>query len=708
MNPIAATVPRFLHALDAGESIGITTDGHWYQKGCIQRIVDSVRGFFGYDAACENAKNLALAITSQAKVSSDQLRGIGQPVTWNADDLAMVIAAVKATLQDKVGREEQQLQAIRIQRNSLKASLPRHALSTPLVELNKKIFTTESWSCRSATANLDRAFLMYQYLGIDQHVIGATESRQEDIAFLTSELRFWQQHQFPYVEYLASEEDELFQEGLLKQCPTFDAFFQHLHENPSLLDRCLSSPPETQHAADLSKSAIKRYLRKTYLTWCKHHSIKEKIRHCCRYRMFIDAARNNRALLDICFQSVFKSMPDEFINAIDVFIQAPYIQEQLRKTFLDKRIRDIANRGLQFVQYGMNAQGRPVKDVRLLVDGEYQSITDPTAQLRIAQGVHTTVAQMFEEFEAQNFRFIEMEYLQDTGVTAFDGRLFTLDFDKPAWWNSLPVIRRMTREQIEDTYDVDFQEGYALFAIKASRTTPDLNGDGNHGWADILIPLSDGTFNCLSLGKFSNWFPVTLAETFHHVFHTHEANVTVLDTNSFMSSRDRTALALPPITKEHFELVMNNLKEEFLRSRRGELIFQAQGDNCASWVRHFIQRSWPGLDIEPYQTPFQDLILPTLFMPLIWSRSFFPNDATWHWFRRAFCSFFGALSYHEVPNGPKIRLLDNHDWRRGILQIPSRLWVERERVLARINAYMQGQAAASAFHYPSAAEAAAV
>ena len=147
---------------------------------------------------------------------------------------------------------------------------------------------------------------------------------------------------------------------------------------------------------------------------------------------------------------------------------------------------------------------------------------------------------------------------------------------------------------------------------------------------------------------------------------------------------------------------MNSLKEELLRSRRGELIFQAQGDNCASWVRHFIQRNWPGLDIEPYQTPFQDLILPTIFMPLIWTRDLFPNDAAWHWFRRTFCSMFGALSYHDLPGGGQVRLLDNHDWGRGILQIPSRLWIERERVLARIRDYMEARAGAPVAQQPSA------
>ncbi len=699
MLPISQTVSPFLKALQSGASIGVTTDGMWYEKGIIRRIVDIFKGiFFGYDESYENAKNLAASLTSVTKVTSDQIRGLSQPATWNPEALATVVQAVKATLQRKVKKEEEQIEALKIKRDALKTSLPASSPRTPIVELNKKICNPESWGYRFAAANLDRACLMHRYLGMDQRAIDATTAEREDIDWLRGELLAWQKEQFPHVEYLSEDGSGDFSEALLEQCPTFDDFYQRVQASPSLLTQCASQSTSIPKDADLSSPNVKRHLRATFLSWQKNHAVKEKIRHCCRYTGFIAAARSNRALLDMCFQSVFKSMPDEFTNAIDIFLQAPQIQEQLRKTFLDKRIREVANRGLRFVQYAQEAQGKPIKGVHLLIDGEYQPITDETAQVRVARGVNKTVAQVFEEFEAQNFRFIELEYLQDTGITQFDGRLLKFDMDKPEWWKELPVIKRMTREQIEDAYDVNFQEGHAFFAIRASRTTPDLNGADNHGWSDLLIPLPDGTFNCLSLGKFSNWFPVTLMETFNHVFHTHEANVTVLDTNSFMSSRDRTAVPLPPITKEQFPEIMKNLKEEFLRSRRGELIFQAQGDNCASWVRHFIQRNWPGLDIEPYQTPFQDLTLPTIFMPLIWTRNFFPNDAMWHWFRRSFCSLFGALSYHQMPQSAgeprKIRLLDNHDWSRGILQIPSRLWIERDRVLARVNDYMQGQLAA--------------
>jgi hypothetical protein len=700
MTPISQSVPSFLQALQAGDAIGITTDGKWYHKGIIRRIIDVIKGFFcGYDAKLENAKNFSVSLSSLTKLSVEGVGYLRQSTTWDPTQLSVAIQAVKATIQGNVDKEEQQIRGLISQRDALQASLNPTSPITQIAELNRKIYGPESWANRLAAANLDRANLMHRYLGEDQRKIDFTIIKQEDAAWLEKELRGWQKRQFPHVEYLIEEENELLQRSISRY-RTIDEFIDELKDSIPLLNTCCQTDfqegsPEI--SAFLSKSENIRHIRAIFNKWKKFECTQAKLHRCCCYQEFISAARNNRALLDMCFQSVFKSMPDECTNAIDLFIQAPQIQEKLRKTFLDKRIREVANNGLRFGQYTPDYQGKPLKSVQLLIDGECQSITDEKDVVRLAQNVSKTVSEVFEELEAQNARFINIEYLQEKGLTAFDGRLLNCNLDKEEWWKDLPVIRRLTREQIEDIYDVDFKEGYALFALRASRTTPDLNGDGNHGWADLLVPLADGTFNCLSLGKFSNWFPVTFMETFTHVFHTHEANVTIVDPNSFMSSRDRISVALPPINENQFKEIMQDLRNELLLSRKGDLIFQAQGDNCASWIRHFVQRNWKGLDIEPYQTRFEDIILPSLLMPVIWARNIFPNDDAWHWFRRSFCWLFGAGTYHEMPDGRHVRLLDNQDWNDGILQIPARLWIEKQRILNRIHQYMEGQKAALQF-----------
>jgi hypothetical protein len=626
MQPIGQSIPSLTQAIQQGESVGITDEGTWYYKGLLTRIINVVRRvFFGYDETLENAQNLAAFLATPKRVCSDTIKGLYQNDTWTPQDIAPLVAAVKASIQERTASEEAEIQTLVHQREQLE-SLHDEKQQTAIVELNRKIFSPERWSHRHVAACLDRGVLSQKYLGMDQHEIEQTPALREDVDWLTQELLQWQSHQFPAVDYLNGPNDE---------------------------------------------------------------QVRAKIEYTCRYRECIAAARQNRGFLELCFQSVFKSMPDNLTNAVDIFIQAPRIQEELRRTYLDKRIREVANNGIRFEQQsGESPIGKPLKDVKLLMNGEFQSIIDPSSMVRVAADVVTSVSRVFDEFEAQNHRFISMEYLQDAGVTKFDGRVLDLDLDKEEWWKDLPVIRRMTREQVESTYGIPFHDGYALFVIRGSRTTPDLSADGNHGWSNIIYPLDDGTFNVIAPGKFSDWFPVGLWQAFYHIFRTHKAYVTLVDANEFMSSRDRISIPLPPLSKEKFFELMGDLRNDLLKSRRGELVFQAQGDNCASWIQSLISRHWPALHIDPYQTRIEDVGLPGAIMPIVWAKSLFPNDEGWQEFRRWFCSLCGAIEGFQSPDGQggtkTVRLIDHKGWHDGVLQLPSRLWVERERVLSQV------------------------
>jgi hypothetical protein len=626
MQPISQTADSLVHAIQRGDSVGITSEGSWYYKGLVTRVINAFRRvFFGYDESLENAQNLSAYLANPKRVSSEAIKGLYQNDSFVLQDIAPLVSAVKASIQDRVTGEETEIHNLVDQRAKLEA-LHDAKQQTSIVELNRKIFSPERWAHRNASACLDRAILSQKYLGMDQRDIEQTLALRADVEWLTEELLQWQNHQYPAVDYLKGPNRE---------------------------------------------------------------QVLAKIEYTCRYRDFIAATRQNRALLELCFQSVFKNMPDNLKNSVDIFIQAPKVQEELRKTYLDKRVREVANQGIRFEQLGSaSPTGRPLKDVKLLIDGELQSIVDPEGMVRVAKDVTNTVSQVFEEFKAQDSRFINLEYLQDTGVTRFDGRALDLNLDKEEWWKDLPVIRRMTREQIEATYGVSFKEGYAMFVIRGSRTNPDLSADGNHGWTNIIYPLDDGTFNVIAAGKFADWFPVGAWQAFYHIFRTHKAYLTLADPNEYMSSRERLSIPLPPLSKEKFLELMSDLKNELLKSRRGELVFQAQGDNCASWVRAFINRHWPDLNLEPYKTRFEDLTLPWLLKPIVLAKNFFPNETGWQQFRRGFCSLCGATEPHQSSDGQggirPVSLSNDPGYNEGILQLPGRIWYERDKILAQV------------------------
>jgi hypothetical protein len=636
MQAISGSVPTFVHAIETSTPIYVTTDGQWRTKGVFERIWSIIRRtLFGYDEAVENAKRLAIALTKPTIVKINGCPGVTQNPAWSSDKIHSLVQAVKATLHDKATEENRCIRALSHQRDAFVTQTSCISSESPeVVELNRKIFSTDHWVHRHTLAMLDRAELAHRYLGMDQSTIDAIEPRPEDVQWLSQQLLDWQRQQFPAIEYL--------------------------------------------HGPN-------------------HQQVMEKIKHCCRYKDVIEKAKTNGALLELCFQSVFKRMPDNFTNAMDTFVQTPRILDHLKKSYIDTRIRELANEGIKFEQIATKGDGtcKPIKDVKLLMNGTLQSISDLNHVVTIAAKVQKTVKAVFDEFEAQNFRFISMEYLQEAGVTLFDPRLLHIDLNTKEWWKSLPILRRMTREQIERTYGVSLKDQYGLALLRASRASPTLSADSTHGWLNMIYPLEDGTYNVVAAGKYSDQFPVTLWEKFCHIFCTHRAYITVFDFNEFLNNRERTFVSLPIETKESFEAKMEDLRKELLRSRKGELVFQAQGDNCATWCVQFVLRNWPGLNIAPYYVPFYKLKIPTPFTFIVAARKWFPTDSAWQVFRRLICSLLGARRSRKATGGNgkpiDIRLTDNLEWYRGMIHLPSQLWFTRGTVAKQVAEYQQRQ-----------------
>jgi len=272
---------------------------------------------------------------------------------------------------------------------------------TPLNMISSEL--AQATSPRNVTAELDQVLSMYTYLNLSQKTISQTKPLQQNINWLQEELRTWQE------EIVAPKED----------------FF----------------------ANKMAQSTA------------------AKIKRSCQYPQFIDALRENRTLLELFFYTVFSNMPSDCTDAVDLFIQAPYLQKELTRCNLDIRIKAIANRGLRFIQ----TSDDPIqKDVQLLINGKYQSIAHSQNNVTIAHNVKRTVKEVFDTFEEHNRKIADLEYVQK-GIMLLDGTLSTMDLSSPEWYKDLPIVERLTRKELEERYETNFQTGHALFVVRASR-----------------------------------------------------------------------------------------------------------------------------------------------------------------------------------------------------------------------------------------------
>ncbi len=405
--------------------------------------------------------------------------------------------------------------------------------------------------------------------------------------------------------------------------------------------------------------------------------IQKKIDRALQYPDFISAIQQDTVLRELFMKSVIRDGAQGSKDIVDLFIQAPIIQKLLRKTFLDKRLQAVANDGLKFIQN----QETGKKEVSLLIHGKYQPITHGKNVVEVADGVHTTVDEVFKEFLQQNTRLIDMEYLQ-SGIEKYDYQLRDFDFNQERWWEKLPDIHVMSHEEVLKRFEVaELPDNAPLFVARASRKSRDMSAQDTHAWFDLYIPKENGTYNILSLGKYANFFPTGALETLRTVFSTERAVFTLCDLNKFMNYREHAEALLPPLTKEQFNITMEYIKNMFIAAREGRLHFQAQGDNCAAPVNNLIQKLYPDLKINPFQISFLDITVPQPLKLIRDARNLFPSDDSWNIFRKGISFLLGAFQKRSYTNEEgreaETTLMDYEPWQKGLLDLPARLFETR-------------------------------
>lgn len=656
MLPIATSIDKFLSGLQRGDALYVTEKGDWGRRCLISRLARKILGIFiTIDDTITAAQQVGKYLSkSLVVVNKGEIQGIRKSRTWNGPDVNRLVNGVRQALQSRIHNEQQRVEQLTSQKESLEKAIaetqpeikqlrhPDETTTTEIVKLKKSI--RDYGRARHAAADLERARLSYEYATQSNTDLSTNRAKTEDITFLLDALKVWQRNQFPFVDYRCSK---------------------------------------------MTSNTIQKIVR------------------ACHFPEFVKAMKENVTLSDKFFDGVFRNMPPECIDAVDLFVLCPSIQKMMTQTFIDKRIQNVRTTSTPFQvsEVGRAEDGSIIRDVKLLFHNKLQSIVDPEKKITIAdvnpkdaekaQGdpeklqalakrTQMTVAEFFAKLNHQNDYFIDLEWFA-TGFEQESSLFPNLDLEKPEWWKQLPIFEKpLTRKEIEERFGVPFQTGHSLFVLCASRTTPDLNAQDTHASAVLLVPLDDGTFNLVQIGMFSDTFPNTFIQKFLHIFRSHRAAISLSDPNKIMTSRARIALACPPLDKKTFEAFMEKLSFDLKQARKGTYVFQAQGHNCAAYIRELIRFLYPHLGLEPFETPFEDIAVHPVLMPLLTVRKFFPSRGTWNVFRFLVGCLFGAWQTKYFPDGKgglrPISLLRYRPWREGFLQLPAKFFETKKDI----------------------------
>jgi hypothetical protein len=340
--------------------------------------------------------------------------------------------------------------------------------------------------------------------------------------------------------------------------------------------------------------ADKKWLEDALLFWKATHYpalpqqfSEEEIRRvdeCCAYRGLISRLQEDPQYCRDFFESAFRNLLP-IKDAVSFIVEFPALYERFHSTFIEKRLVRL---GLSdALAFGENSEGNWVeKDVLLKIDGKFYSLRNETQEITFRTQKKSSLKEILTSFARRNITVGEFEF-GPLGIVYFSPKAPPVLFDEKEWWKSLAPFQTLSRQQTEARYGVHLVEGQGVISIRASRQNP--NGyyfDGSHAWFETAVPTGDGTFQIIPIGKYPDVepFPTGSCETLFYTYSTKRAYLNYPDKNSFFNHREQVGVA-HIADKQQLERWLDKIREDLLSAKRDELIFQAQGDNCAVWVQ---------------------------------------------------------------------------------------------------------------------------
>jgi hypothetical protein len=342
---------------------------------------------------------------------------------------------------------------------------------------------------------------------------------------------------------------------------------------------------------------------------------------CERYPLFVekilDQANNRHENL---VKKKFDPWTEEFVKwclrsgcSIEVFVELPHERRLLSKSHLDKRAGEVDKKeGICFQEF-TDIEGKRIRALALKIDGRYVNVQgqnkEKTVELsnlvnKNAPPYVVKVSEIYKQFKEKTHFYGHIDYLQGRGISNWaslnwgsfnpahngddlisltrpDGSL------DPDFHTRLPPVKTVSREELEQIHpgQAVCQPGQYGLIINASRIKTNLNIGETHGYMTFVVPTADGKFNLYPICIQATKIPQTFLQKLCILADTIKAGSVYPDESFFLSNRQRFGKFFPFENKSDFDLAALEVASLANAARKGNIIFQPQGINCAHYVQ---------------------------------------------------------------------------------------------------------------------------
>ena len=641
MNIQPTDLAAFRECVEKGYSIVGTRDGNWYCRWTITQVFRKLLGWQGFD-------DLKTAQFYKRYLRSKEVQSSAFTSKFTNDSLKE-IAATSQTMLERI---------------------------RPYIEQEKAL--------REKTKEKE-APLREQLAAVSQSVHMEEDAKKKIKSSIKQELRSIKEEQ-----------------GVLKYLSVEKEFTQHsiAQKYRPLLQRQIHN--NRRNVADDS-SWIQDELQKWKATQFPpisdkvNKDEKAQLRKTCDYPEVVQLLRNDPEYKDWYFRFVFRNS-SSIVHAVDIAVQFPTTAKLLVDTYLDKRVKRLQNDGIQFQE---TKEGE--KEVQLLIEGVYRSLLDETQVIKFLDGTQLSMANILQDLKEKNYKMGDLEYLQ-AGLSHCTPKNPSCDLTVTNWWQTLPIFETLSKTELEKRYKVKITD-YAHLMVRASAQSDGLNVLDNHSWLLIAIPIGGNLFNLYPIGKYANEWPtegavylksilpktlarllLPLIETFmklFFIFKTKRAIITCCDENEFYYHRKHFFLH-KPLSQAQSNTVLEKIRNDLIKVREGNLLFQPQGDNCSSWVQETYDTVYPG-EKRLFAVPIIETQAPAPLDQLLGCIKTIGKTTTTgaKVVRISIATFFGGWWGSVINVNEKLQykpLVLNDGFLDGVIQLPAAIYRNRDDV----------------------------
>jgi hypothetical protein len=334
------------------------------------------------------------------------------------------------------------------------------------------------------------------------------------------------------------------------------------------------------------------------LFWRRELSKRDRVKleETCYYPEFIHLLWENSDLKNAFFVWILRDG-----MSVAPFVEFPAAQNRIQEAQLNGRIGRMGNDSLKVIIDKEEEQSQVDFNTKMLVlpfEGKTINILDEKKSVVFQGNYRLTIKEVFETFKNKAIQVGNLEFFAQ-GVTNWNGHRLgwwnaeiktyeVIDLDQTDWWFQLPILELFTVEEAQKRYGKNANGTQWIAVAKATREYLNLNFDKSHAYLEVAIPLGGRCYASYDFGKIAIHFPASEWEKMQTFSVTVLATIAYPDENIYYSQRQHVGYCFA-LSPEHGIQLMQKIKEDMLRSREGNVVFQIESENCGRWIQKLLE-----------------------------------------------------------------------------------------------------------------------